>query len=335
MKRRIEEDKGEEKVDTRESKSAKIAYSAADRIHASPLALCIATALAMSNRVSPSATPWSRLIRISSKNPLADPSIVQRLFHVMTRGYMFCPSTTGESTRLDSMRLKFPVTQHRRVMAAILCFQTRRADAPSKRHSHSQSQFRHIYQHLSADEWDRLLIHIDIDTGTNVAFDPEIKGLLFRTPSIFSHYCDTANAFSFWMMHLQCTHVASGIRFILVRFPELHDTVIYPNLRAVVAKFVDSGHKMGVTWTHVFQSWECLELIQIMWPAVNTHDITGHVGERLFKSIKPRTLEWVLQESPRPTRIQLLRALRYYIDYNSDLTDVRNVVIKYSGPRED
>lgn len=233
------------------------------------------------------------------------------------------------------MRLKFPVTQHRRVMAAIHCFQTRRADAPSE--WYSQSQFRHIYQHLSADEWDRLLIHIDIDidTGTNVAFDPETKGLLFRTPSIFSHYFDTANAFSFWMMHLQCTHVASGIRFILVRFPELHDTVIYPNLRAVVAKFVDSGHKMGVTWTHVFQSWECLELIQIMWPAVNTHDITGHVGERLFKSIKPRTLEWVLQESPRPTRIQLLRALRYYIDYNSDLTDVRNMVIKYSGPRED
>lgn len=261
------------------------------------LALCFAAAKAT---VSP--TPFARAIHIP-KSPIADPSLLVQLHATLMRGI----DLENEKRRqpvLQCLAQEFPLTRHRRVIAAIHCIWKQMNDS---HHSYPLTIVDDTCEELrkwtSPREFDYLLIHFN----TTAMRHPDAQELLLQTPSIFARYLETMPLplpDSFvqhvnWLVHDALVYK--------IQFAEFTESAVYPNLRAIFANYATrTTQRLHFDLEWLFWNVRSLPLIQAVWPLIDMSKRPDPVPIALLEHAPPETLEWIIENMPRSVRVQFV-----------------------------
>jgi len=322
MKRRAEsnEEEEEDKETTTIEKKGRILT----RSYRSFFSLCVAAARGLIRVDNP--TPWSRVIHITSKNPLADPSLVLRVFTVLSTYFDLSAPHYDESFSLRFAG-KFPLTRHRRAMAAILCSNCLFwSYCPGESHWVMRAELcMDLYHRMSSEEWDHMIMNSPVLFALD---DGVAHGLCIRTPNLFARFMET------WLSPPNPGKIfchMSDVQIIYDQFPQLRDTVLCPNLRTVVEKMTRSkAMYRSANWGDIFWIARCLPLLQIVWPMIDLNNIRNYMFEDASEVVTPEGLDWVLRNLPRPTLIQLLGFLESINDKRFMANaEIRQVLHKY------
>lgn len=273
------------------------------RCPVSVLSLCTAAieALLPANKT----TPWSRAIHISS-SPIADPSLLEQIYATLIRRFDFRVHQ-NRSPVIPNLATEFPLTHHQRAIAAIHCMWIARSKFHCFEHAataqlSSPLMCAELRKWLTPTEFDRVLIHASV---TNMWGGVDAQELLLQTPSIFARHLETMEIprhFSYEVMH-----TATTATFYVSDYPELAESVVYPNIRAIFAAYAArTSQRLRFDLAWIFQIVKLLPLIQAVWPLINLNGCPTPVPYTPPKHTPPETLNWVIENMPRAAKQQFL-----------------------------